>query len=301
MEHSTWRLTKVWGISRATGTAQKAEVGNCTAFSTPYPRVQRKGMAALCLASQLCLTLCNLMDCSPPGSSVHGDSPGKNTGVGCHPFLQGIFSTQELNQGLLHCRRILYRLSHQEIPREWLLELKRRGSEAEKHLECFKVCTLRSSDLGQGTQLARGNLSETESGKMYPDLTSLLPTLYWCSPLAKLHLKPEGKETYQCCPYSSLSRCRDVCFIDVCVDLNKFLNAVSWEVVKSLILTVLGEKALSVWKVRCKSCVVVHQTSQSILPAQQGQGLRLPHLQSASGLYIVCLEEACLKKGSRGQ
>ena len=32
----------------------------------------------------LYLTLCDPMDCSPPGSSVHGDSPGKNTGVGCH-------------------------------------------------------------------------------------------------------------------------------------------------------------------------------------------------------------------------
>ena len=48
------------------------------------------------------------MDCSPPGSSVHGDSPGKNTGVGCHALLQGIFPTQESNQGLLHCRQILY-------------------------------------------------------------------------------------------------------------------------------------------------------------------------------------------------
>jgi len=40
------------------------------------------------------------MDCSPPGSSVHGDSPGKNTGVGCHALLQGIFPTQGLNPGL---------------------------------------------------------------------------------------------------------------------------------------------------------------------------------------------------------
>ena len=30
---------------------------------------------------------CNPMDCSPPGSSVHGDSPGKNTGVGCHALI----------------------------------------------------------------------------------------------------------------------------------------------------------------------------------------------------------------------
>ena len=34
---------------------------------------------------------CDPMDCSPPGSSVHGDSPGKNTGVDCHALLQGIF------------------------------------------------------------------------------------------------------------------------------------------------------------------------------------------------------------------
>ena len=40
---------------------------------------------------QLCLTLCNPMDCSLPGSSVCGDSPGKHTGVGCHALLQGLF------------------------------------------------------------------------------------------------------------------------------------------------------------------------------------------------------------------
>ncbi|CAI9162998.1 unnamed protein product [Rangifer tarandus platyrhynchus] len=42
----------------------------------------------MCLVAQSGLTLCKPMDCSPPGSSVHGDSPGKNTGVGCHAFLQ---------------------------------------------------------------------------------------------------------------------------------------------------------------------------------------------------------------------
>ena len=39
--------------------------------------------------SQSCPTLCNPMDCTPPDSCVHGDSPGKNTGVGCHALLQG--------------------------------------------------------------------------------------------------------------------------------------------------------------------------------------------------------------------
>ena len=46
------------------------------------------------------------MDCSPPGSSAHGDSPGKNTGVPCHAPLQGIFPTQGSNSGLPHCRWI---------------------------------------------------------------------------------------------------------------------------------------------------------------------------------------------------
>ena len=43
------------------------------------------------------------------------DSPGKNTGMGCHFLLQGIFLTQGLNLGLPHCRRILYCLNHQGI------------------------------------------------------------------------------------------------------------------------------------------------------------------------------------------
>ena len=43
----------------------------------------------MCLVTQSCPTLCSLMDCSPPGSSVHGDSPGKNTGVGSMPSSRG--------------------------------------------------------------------------------------------------------------------------------------------------------------------------------------------------------------------
>ena len=55
--------------------------------------------------TQLCLTVCELMDCSPPGLSIHVDSSGKNTGVGCHALLQGISLTQGSNLhllGLLH-------------------------------------------------------------------------------------------------------------------------------------------------------------------------------------------------------
>ena len=109
----------------------------------------------MCLVIQSSLTLCDSMDCSPPGSSVLGDSPSKNTGVGCHALLQRIFPNQgstrpptlqvdslpselpgkqkntgvgslsllqgnlpiqESNQGLLCCRWILYQLSYQGSP-----------------------------------------------------------------------------------------------------------------------------------------------------------------------------------------
>ena len=59
----------------------------------------------LCLVAQSCLTLCDPMACSLPGSSVHGDSPRKTTGVGCHALLQEIFPTQGWNSGLPHCDR----------------------------------------------------------------------------------------------------------------------------------------------------------------------------------------------------
>ena len=53
------------------------------------------------------------MDHSLPGSSVPWDSPSKNTVVGFHFLLQGIFPTQELSPGILHCRQILYWLSYE--------------------------------------------------------------------------------------------------------------------------------------------------------------------------------------------
>ena len=66
-----------------------------------------------CEVTQLCLIVCNPMDCSLPGSSVPGIFPGKSTGVGCHFLLQGIFLTQGLSPGLLHCMQMLYSLTYQ--------------------------------------------------------------------------------------------------------------------------------------------------------------------------------------------
>ena len=77
----------------------------------------------LCSVAQSCLTLCDPMDYrgqgTPPGSSVHGIFSGKNTEEGCHFLLQGTFSSQGLDPChlcLLHCRRILYLMSHQGSP-----------------------------------------------------------------------------------------------------------------------------------------------------------------------------------------
>ena len=56
----------------------------------------------LCLVSQSGPTLCDPMDCSLPGSSVPEDSPGKNTGMGCHFLLQGFFLTQGSNPHLMY-------------------------------------------------------------------------------------------------------------------------------------------------------------------------------------------------------
>ena len=109
-------------------------------------------LAYVGLVAQSCLTLCDPTDCRLAGSSVHGilqarilegiaipfssesrlvvssslqphglygpwNSPGHNTGGGSRSLLQEIFPTQGLNPGLLHCKQILYQLSHQRSPK----------------------------------------------------------------------------------------------------------------------------------------------------------------------------------------
>ena len=59
-------------------------------------------------ATQSCPTLCDPMDCSLPDSFVHGILYAKITEVGSFSLLQGIFPTQGLNPGFLHCNQILY-------------------------------------------------------------------------------------------------------------------------------------------------------------------------------------------------
>ena len=73
----------------------------------------------MCSVPKSCPTLCIPMDCSLPGSSVHGIFPGKDTGVGCHAILWGIFPTQRLNHvfcGFCVGRWILYHRATWEAP-----------------------------------------------------------------------------------------------------------------------------------------------------------------------------------------
>ena len=103
-------------------------------------------MRVLGLVAHSCLTLCDPLDCDPPCSSVHGDSPGKNTGMSCHGLLQGIFPTQGPSPGLPHRRRILHHLSHQGSPST---------TAASSKLVCVTWLVLSNSLRPRGLQLIR--------------------------------------------------------------------------------------------------------------------------------------------------
>ena len=117
-----------------------------------------------CLVAQSCPALYEPIDHSPSGYLVHGDSPGKNPGVGCHALLQGIFLTQGSNPGVLHCRRILYHLSHQGSPRilEWVADPFSRGSSQAMNwtrVSCIAGRFFTSWATREAHCLLKGNLS----------------------------------------------------------------------------------------------------------------------------------------------
>ena len=141
-----WKQVSLSGDTLKLGEEIRAKDVDCKVIS-----IKEIVEAELCLVIQSCLTLCNPMVCSPPSSSVHwilqarilqwvaipsskgssqprieprspalqvdslpSEPPGnpKNSGVGSLSLLQGIFLTQELNRGLLHCGWIPYQLSY---------------------------------------------------------------------------------------------------------------------------------------------------------------------------------------------
>ena len=80
------------------------------------PSNEYSGFKLCVLVFQSCLTLCNPMDCSLPGSSIHAILQARILAWVGHSFLQGISLTQGWNPGLLRCRWILHHLSHQGSP-----------------------------------------------------------------------------------------------------------------------------------------------------------------------------------------
>ena len=84
-----------------------------------------QGFFSVHLQSSLCVSRLVMSDSlwlhevGPARLLCPWNSPGKNTGVGCHALLQGTFPTQGSNQGLLHWRQILYYLNYQGFPIQW--------------------------------------------------------------------------------------------------------------------------------------------------------------------------------------
>ena len=125
-----------WNLCRALPCA--SEGGGCyTHFLEPSGTCDRmpqtEWLACTCAkVLQLCLTLCNPVGCSPPGSSAHGNFTQEHwSGL---PFPSpgdlpdpGIFLTQGSNPGLLHCRQILCRPSYEGSSHLWRLEVQDQG------------------------------------------------------------------------------------------------------------------------------------------------------------------------------
>ena len=89
------------------------KVGVYSAYRMLVEEVKKKVLVA-----QLCLTLCDPMDCSPPGSSVHGILQARILEWVVISFSRGSSQPRNANLGLLHCRQILYCLSHLGSPVE---------------------------------------------------------------------------------------------------------------------------------------------------------------------------------------
>ena len=125
--------------AETTGRMHKGAPGKCLKWlikSKHKTKVIITGLhqkkCVLCLVAQLCPTLWGHKLLCP------WDSPGTNTRVVCHVLLQGIFPTQGSNPGLLHCRKILYQLSHQGSLRilEWVAYPFSNGSSRLGNLTC---------------------------------------------------------------------------------------------------------------------------------------------------------------------
>ena len=91
-------LTTSWSLSKFMSIASVMPSSHPILWRHPHlccescniNKAERQRILCMCPVVQSCPILCDPVECSPPN---HGDSPGKNTGVGCHALLRGIFPT----------------------------------------------------------------------------------------------------------------------------------------------------------------------------------------------------------------
>ena len=114
-EKTALGLLFILNVHFTSNSPYKSDKGLIICICSLEPRLGQKGwnngiklscsdhfLMYACPVAQLCLTLCDSMDCSLPGSSVCEIFSGKNIGVGCRFLLQEIFPTQGLNPRILH-------------------------------------------------------------------------------------------------------------------------------------------------------------------------------------------------------
>ena len=150
--YNTWQLPPtppLQGKQRSWGKTGRAERGGFLL----QPRRQWESESVHCSVLSDCLRPHGLW---PSRLRCPWDSPGKNTGVGCHFLLQGLFPTQVSNPSLPHCRQTLYCLSHQGSPGEYDTALNQR-SESCRLEKRFEKCVHRG---GPGDFLWSGSEKE---------------------------------------------------------------------------------------------------------------------------------------------
>ena len=149
---------------------------------------ERSGVSVL--VAQSCLILCDPMDFSPPGSSVHVISQARILGGGCYYLLQRIFPTQGSNLGLLHCRQVLYRLSHQGSRIAWgYFPIRVNKSGDPPMLPCpvlvlwLRICVHRPMVRVRDTEHSSLAAEHSESAHLRPQAPDLGPVtqLLWSS------------------------------------------------------------------------------------------------------------------------
>ena len=126
------RFFTIWATREAPRWHSKSESRSVQLFPLHFSfYVNYKYKFVLCLVTKLCSTLCHPMDCSPPGPSVLGDSPG---GLPYPP--PGDLPNQGSNPGLPHHGKILYSLSPREAQEYWVAYPFSRGSSL---LHCRRI------------------------------------------------------------------------------------------------------------------------------------------------------------------